>query len=446
MQKHHILPFFLSLFALQTAFAQQELLLHQQSDLWHANAVNPAFFPSEKRFVIGGPSFGLDAAHSGNVTYNDLLREQGDRTVLDVGNAISKLEPNNDVYFDQRFEIASAGVRLGSMFLQAGYAVRVNTAINYPKALAELFWYGNGPFVGQTLEIGPAVNTANWNELYLGLGKRFGENLTIGARAKFLSGIGALQSDENRRKISALTSNDIYQLSLSTDYAFHSSSIVSSIDTAGLGFDLSLNEIKNDFAANRGWAFDVGLQLKAGERLTLSASVLDLGGSIAWKKNANYYRSQGTYAYNGIGIPGTDILNGTTDSLDFDAALDSLNDVLNFQKTDSEFTTELPTRVYVGGSFKLTERWVLGAVLHHFNSTRRTATSVGVSAHWSPLKWLTVGGMYSINDRSAANLGLSIVAKPGPLQLFVLSDNALNAVTPYGSAAVNFRFGGAIVF
>ncbi|MBK9338201.1 MAG: hypothetical protein IPM98_17290 [Lewinellaceae bacterium] len=446
MKLHHILPVFLFLFHLQTAHAQQELLLHQQNGLWHASALNPAFFPSGKRVALGGPSYGLDAAHSGDVTYNDLLRKQGDRTFLDVGNAIGKLEPNNDVFYDQRFETVSLGLRLGAWYLQAGHAVRVNTAINYPKALAELFWYGNGPYVGQTLEIGFAVNTASWNELHLGIGRRFGDKLTLGARAKFLSGIGAMQTDDSRRQIRALTDSDIYQLSLATDYAFHSSSIVSGIDTAGLTYDLALNEIKNKFADNTGVAFDFGLQLQVSERLSVSASVLDLGGSISWKKNARYFHSQGTFEYNGIGIPGTDILNGTTDSLDFGAALDSLNDVLQFQQTDSEFTTTLPTRIYVGGSWKLTERWVLGAVLHHFNSPRRTATSVGVNAHWSPLKWLTVGGMYSVNDRSAANIGLSIVARPGPLQLFILSDNVLNAVTPYGSAAVNFRFGGALVF
>ncbi|MEQ1746038.1 MAG: DUF5723 family protein [Saprospiraceae bacterium] len=445
MKPHHILPLFLAFFFVQTARAQQELLLHQQNDLWHASALNPAFFPAEKRFVIGGPSFGLDAAHSGDITYDDLLREQGGRTVLDVGNAINKLQTNNEVYFDQRFETASVGVRMGSIFVQAGHAVRVNTSVNYPKALAELFWYGNGPYVGQTLEIGLAASTASWNELFLGIGKRFGDRLSIGARAKFLSGIGVLQTDDNRRQVRVTTSND-YQLSLSTDYAFYSSSIVSSVDTAGFGFDLSLNQIKNDFAANRGWAFDLGLQLRASERLTISASVLDLGASIAWKKNAAYFHSKGAFEYSGIGIPGTDILNGTTDSLDFDAALDSLNDVLNFQKTATEFTTTLPVRVYVGGSFKLTERWTLGAVLHHHNSERRKTTSVGASVHWSPLKWLTVGGMYSVNDQSATNIGLSIVAKPGPVQLFILSDNALNAVTPYGSAAVNFRFGGGLVF
>ena len=85
-------------------------------------------------------------------------------------------------------------------------------------------------------------------------------------------------------------------------------------------------------------------------------------------------------------------------------------------------------------------------MLFHQNSARRKLTSVGVNAQWSILKWLTVGGMYSVNNQSATNIGLSVVATPGPVQLFILSDNALNALTPYGSAAVNFRFGGAILF
>lgn len=445
MKAHYILPLF-ALFFLQQAQAQQELMLHQQPGLWQANTLNPAFFPAEKRFFLGGPSYGLDAAHSGKVSYNDLLRRDGDRTILDIGSAIGKLEPSNDVRYDQRTETVLLGLRLGSWYLQGGHAVRTHTTVNYPRTLAELFWYGNAPYVGQTLEVGFAANTVRWNELHLGLGKRFGDRLTIGARAKFLSGINALRTDEARRQIRVRTDSDIYQLSLNTDYAFHSSSIVSGIDTAGLTYDLALNKIKNNFADNSGMAFDIGLQLQVSERLALSASVLDLGGSIAWKKNTAYFHSQGTFEYNGIGIPGTDILNGTTDSLDFGAALDSLNDVLNFQKTDAEFTSKLPTRLYLGGTYQLTKRWTLGAVLHHQRDERRQATSVGVSGHWSPLKWLTVGAMYSINDRSATNLGLSIVAKPGPLQLFLLSDNALNALTPYRSAAVNFRFGGALVF
>ena len=432
---------------IRSAQAQQELMLHQQTQLWHATATNPAFFPTDKKIVLGLPSYGLDAAHSGNITYNDLVRTEGDRTIIDLGKAIDKLEPDNEVYYDKRFETVSLGLRLGRhWYVQAGHALRLNATVNYPKALAELFWNGNAPYIGQTLNVGFTTTTFDWHELSLGLGRRFGEALTLGVRAKFLSGISSLKTDDNHRLISVYTDPDIYQLTLNSDYAFYSSKTISAIDTAGLGYDLQRNATENGFADNSGWAFDLGAQLHLGKRLTVDVSVLDLGGSIAWKKNTNYFQSKGTFTYNGIEIPGTDIINGTVDSLDFDAALDSLNDVLQFQKSASEFSSDVPTRIFVGATFKLTERWSVGGVLHHQKSERRGATSVGVNAQWAPFRWLSVGAMYSVNDQSAANLGLSIVLKPGPIQLYVLSDNALNAVTPYGSPAVNFRFGGALVF
>lgn len=427
--------------------AQQELQLHQQNGLFHSISTNPAFFPKDKKIAIGLPSFGLDAAHSGDITYNDILSKQGDRTILNLGNAIAKLEPENEVHYDQRFETVSLGLRLPrNWFVQAGHAVRLTATVNYPRSLAELFWNGNAPYIGQYQQVGFSTTTFDWNELSLGIGKQLGKHLTLAARAKYLSGISSLKTDDDHKQLSVFTSPDIYQITVITDYAFHSSRTISAIDTAGLGFDLVRNQFKSGFSDNTGWAFDLGARLELGERLTLSASVLDLGGSINWKENTNYFQSSGIFNYEGIEIPGTDIINGTTDSLDFAAALDSLNDVLQFYKSATTFTSDLPTRFYLGGSFKLTERWTLGAVVHHQKSERRSATSVGVNAQWEPFRWLSVGAMYSVNDQSAANLGLSLVLKPGPVQVYILSDNALNAVTPYGSSAVNFRVGGAVVF
>lgn len=447
---YRFFPYFLVLANLVSAAnvrAQQELMLHQQSQLWHASSTNPAFFPLDKKIAVGAPSYGLDAAHSGKITYNDLLRRDGDRTVLDLGKALDKLEPENELFYDQRFELLSLGIRLpANTYLQAGFATRLNATVNYPKSLAELFWNGNAPYIGQTLEVGLSTTSFEWHELSFGLAHQFGKKLTFGGRAKYLSGISSLKTEDEHRQVSVYTDPDIYQLTLQSDYAFYSSKTISAIDTAGLGFDLVSNQLKNGFSANTGWAFDLGVQWRLGERLTLDASVLDLGGTISWKENTNYFQSKGTFIYNGIEIPGTDIINGTTDSLDFTAALDSLNDVFQFQKTPSEFTTNLPTRLYLGATFRLTERWSVGGVVHHQYSERRSANSFGVNAQWAPLRWLSIGAMYSVNDKSAANLGFSLILRPGPVQLYVLSDNALNAVTPYGSSAVNFRFGGALVF
>ncbi len=451
--KERSFPYFLrytlllqALLAALSGTAQQELMLYLSPETWHANAANPAFFPKDKRLFLGGPTVGIDAAHSGDIAYNDLLRREGGRTILDLGGGINKLQPENTLRLDQRNERALLGLRLRRWYLTAGWSQRTANTTTYTRSLAELLWYGNGPYVGQTLDVGPTLSFVRWDELSAGLARNFGNRLRIGARIKYLSGNAMLVTDETRQKIQVFTEPDIYQLSIRTDYAFYSSSLISAIDTSGFGYDLSFNALKNRFGQNSGMGFDVGVQLRLSERFTLSASALDLGSRIAWKQNTAYFHSQGAFTYDGVFIPGTDILNGTVDSLDFGSALDSLNDVLNFQSTEAQQTTALPTRYYAAAQWQLLERWVLGAVLHHQRDDRRQTTAVGFSGHWSPLPWLTVGAMYSINNRSATNLGLSAAVHIGPLQAFALSDNALNAVTPYRSAAVNFRVGGALVF
>jgi hypothetical protein len=437
--------FFLLLFV-NSLFAQRELMLYQSADLWSANAVNPAFFPKDKKIVLGLPGFGVDAAHSGDVGYNDLFRREGERRLIDLGQLIDRLEPENKVHYEHRFETVSLGVRLpAGLFLQAGHTVRLQTAATYPKTLAQLLWNGNGPYVGQTLDIAPNVEVFDFNELSLGLGWGT-ERLHLGGRLKYLSGISALRSDENRLLATAHTDDDIYQLTLQTDYAFHSASIISDIDTAGLGFDLRTEVAKGKlFSRNQGLAFDLGASFQLSERLTLSAGALDLGGRINWASNAHYFHSRGSYTYEGVTFPGTDVINAA-DSISFDAQLDTLNDIFRFQKTPEDFETELPIRLYAGGSFQLSERWTFGAVLFHQNGGRRATTSFGVNAHWRPLDWLSVGGMYSVNDRSAANLGFRVGIQPGPLQLYLVSDNLLNVFTPYSSSVVNFRAGAALVF
>ncbi|MFM8372117.1 MAG: DUF5723 family protein, partial [Bacteroidota bacterium] len=114
------------------AFAQQELLLHSSPEIWHSNATNPAFFPEEKKFVLGLPGQALDASHSGNITYGDVFVKNGDKTVVDFGGIIDKLDPSNKVQFDQRVETVSLGVRLPfKLALQAGHAMRFSGAAVY---------------------------------------------------------------------------------------------------------------------------------------------------------------------------------------------------------------------------------------------------------------------------------------------------------------------------
>jgi len=208
-------------------------MLQSSPELWHSNATNPAFFPKDKRIAIGLPGYSIDAAHSGNLTYNDVFVKRNGIRYIDFSNAIDQLGPENTLHFDQRIETVSIGLKLSKKWIiQGGHANRLTGAITYPKDLAALLWNGNGPYIGKTLSIGPKVNLFDWNEWSVGLMRTFGR-LTIGGKVKFLTGISSLETDNNHHTAEVYTNPDIYQLSLNTDYAFHTSSIISAFDTSG---------------------------------------------------------------------------------------------------------------------------------------------------------------------------------------------------------------------
>lgn len=428
-------------------FGQQELMLHQSpAHIWHRNTINPAIFPSEKRFAIGLPGLALDQQHSGDLSIQDFIREDGDQKYIDLGQVIGKLDPENTFDLDQRIETVLLGARFGKWAVHLGHAIRYSGSVTYPKSLAELLWYGNGPYIGQTLNIAPAFNIFGWNELGVGVSREIGK-VRIGARAKYLAGIGAIESDADHHKATIYTNPDIYQLQLETDYAFRSAAFVNAIDTAGFGYDFQTEDLGNGkiFSKNSGLAFDLGFTAGIGERLTISGSLLDLGGKIKWTENASRFHSNGAWEYAGVEILGADLISGA-DSIRIDNQLDSLNDIFQFQKTAEGFSSAIPTRMYLGASFKVTERWTVGGVFFQQRGTARDLMSFGANAQFTPFKWLTAGAMYSINDRSAANIGLNLGLRLGPAHVYFTSDNVLNAFRGDASPALNLRAGAGVVF
>lgn len=436
-----------SLFFMAKLSAQQALMLHSLTDLWHANTLNPAFSPEGKRIFVGLPAFTVDAEHSGEVTYNDVFRKDGDRTIIDLSSAIGKLDAENNLNYHQRTETVSFGIRSKNDLwgFQIGHAIQQSGYFDYSKSLAEVLWNGNAPYVGDTLQIGPQTNIFDWHEWSAGISRRFGK-VNVGARAKYLTGASLLQTSDEHHTMTVYTDPDIYQLTLTTDYEFYTSSLISAIDTSGLGFNIVAGSFgSNPSTKNGGFALDLGVDVKISNRLSVNASVLNLGGKITWTKDAHTFTSRAEYIYEGATIPGLDIINGT-DNLDFDAKLDTLNDVFKFEKQSSTLESKLPFIATAGGTYKLSEQWALGLSAFYQEFDSRTNTAFGASARWTPLHWLSVGAMFGANNRSASNLGFNVVFKPGPLQIYLLSDNVLNSVAAYDSPAVNFRVGASLVF
>jgi Family of unknown function (DUF5723) len=430
------------LFVASVAHAQQELMLSQMPDAWQQSSLNPAYFPKEKRIVIGLPSVAIDAWHSGTLSYNDLFRDDNGTRVFDFGQIIEKLDPVNEVSYRQRIETASVGFRLpgpGKSAITLGHAIRLNSNITYTKELAQLFWEGNAQFIGQTIQVAPSTRTHDWHELSVGFSRSFGK-LRVGAKVKYLAGISAFITDPQANKMSIYTNPDIYQLEMSTDYGFHSAGIISAIDTSGLGFDVVTGEFQNGFSgANSGLAFDLGFTYDITDKLTVHASAIDLGASMRWEA-ANYFHSKADYAYNGVTIPGSDIINGEGD-LNFSDKLDTLNDIFQFSKITTNFSTAVPSRFFVGANYAITKRLQVATSLFHEQGNAENKTSFGVSAHFMPIKLIGIGLMYAVNDQSVTNIGAQLSLNPGPISFFVASDNLGGVFSPLKSPRVNVRTG-----
>ena len=133
-----------------TLSAQNDLSSLMLVNTWQNMNVNPALQPTGLTINLPGIYNNLWVT---NITFNDLLVEEGGRQVLDVSNAISQMEAQNILREDLDIETIGIGFQFGALGLNIGHRLRFNALIDYPKTLAQLIWEGNAQFIGQTIDL-----------------------------------------------------------------------------------------------------------------------------------------------------------------------------------------------------------------------------------------------------------------------------------------------------
>jgi Family of unknown function (DUF5723) len=430
----------------QSLHAQQELLLSTQTDNIHATLVNPANWPAGKKWYIGLPSLALDAVHSGKVSYGDVFKTNGNQRTINLDDVITKLDARNDLQFIQRTETFSIGVKLGkNLRLLAHHAIRTQADITYPKEALQLLWQGNAQFIGKTVVIDPKINVFGFNELGFG-GSYQVAGLTIGARFKYLSGLGVVLSE--RFSTSVYTDPDIYQLNLNSDISVISMGLITGIDTTANGFDVNLVKFDRNqlFTKNTGSSLDLGLSYRVNDRLTLSASAIDVAGQIRWRNELKRYTSRGQYTYNGVFFDGNTFI-GQDGQINVDTQLDSVKQIFQFTEGNASYEQKIPTRIYADASYQATEKIQLGLAFSTVKSEQSgTRYGAGASVTWQPIKWVKLGTMVSTNEHATMQVGSLVDLRFGPARIYVAADNVLSAVLPRSQPSVAARYGFGLVF
>jgi len=423
----------------QLAIAQQDLTLFNFNDIPQSSYSNPANQFNGK-FYIGLPGISslYFSASNSSFAYSDFIKKDGDSLRLDFNSMISELQEKNFLSFNTRVDLLSFGFKVGKRTqVMFNVTENANFRFNYTKDFATFIHKGNLGFADNTANFeGSGFSAGYYREYGLGISHQFGDKLRVGARFKYLYGIANV--DSKKTDIRLTTDPNTYALAAKADIRINTSGSLDTLVKQN-GF-ISGND-------NAGLGIDLGMNYELNKRLSINASVIDLG-YINWTTNVtNYIIDDGQYSFNGIEIDAFSPQDDTSGTSAFNRLADSLEEAFNVRETNESYTTPLVGRIHIGANYKMNEKLVLGALLQSEFCKGSVRPSLTASANYKISKLVGLAASYSMINRSFNNLGIGININPGPVQVYVVSDNILGGFRPQHTrhaqvrAGINFIFG-----
>ena len=430
-----------------------------------SSRVNPAYQPNCK-FYIGVPVLGpvVMEVSSNPLAYKDIIYPHPSEDSLitflhPLGNKeafMNKLKPLNYISTDIRATLLSFGFRTTAGFFTFDMTTRTEEALYFPADLARLLMYGAGEGETYTLD-GTRADITAFDEIAVGWSHSIASKWQVGARAKMLFGIGDITTQ--RSNLSLSTSEELW--SLKSDLMVSASLPFAEVtyDEDGKIEDIEIEEFSQlnlgqisryGFnTRNTGFAVDLGVNYRPTNQLLISASVVDLG-YIKWKDGVHDATHSTEYEYSGVELNPFDFSDDYTmgDYLDsvFSDMGDSLDSFLQFTQGRA-YSKRLNSKLYIGASYSVTPNINFGLLSRTDFLRHHIAQQITASANFSAGRFFNFTLSYTYKDSYLKNIGAGLSFLAGPLNIYVISDNALNAVFwPQETHSVNFWFGMNFMF
>ncbi|WP_462280873.1 DUF5723 family protein [Salinivirga cyanobacteriivorans] len=474
MLKKNIYQIFIVIAAVllsSNAWAQESISMYNMRTLPQTSRLNPAF-QTDYNGHMGGlispfsgqllPDLDINF-HSSSFAYNDFIYG-GDGIYSDsliwafnshddALKFVDKLDKVNHLTFGINNNILNFGFRTKKLYWSFNATTRTNVDLSFPGGLVELMVKGNAhPDISPNMDLsGFGVDFMSYLEVGLGASMEIMPELKVGIKAKALAGVAnvetvktdlyldsyndslILQSDiQMRASQPAFILEDLY-------YDFQGDSLVS--ETTELETNEIINNLGYDFS-NPGFAIDLGAEYEIMPELKAFASVTDIG-FIQWNTNVAEVSGGGKFFFEGIdGVNYIDDNDTTTTEPDIGETYeDSLLRVLDIKKTGvSSYKTWLPTRVYVGGTYNITDAIGFGGLYRGVIHDGELNSAVSISAN-ANTNHISATITYTVMEDNFDNIGIGFAGRFGPLQMYIMSDHVLEEVFPQTARDINIRMG-----
>ena len=422
-------------------FAQRDFSLYTLGRTPQSLSTNPSFRPAYNNYIslpiISG--IGLDVINTG-FSLSDLLvpKGNGDSLIFNTDDAFfDQMNGGNRLSVNTNLNVFGLGFKLGKSFVFFDVKNKLNAEFTYSSDFIKFLLQGNGgSLLGKTADFTSiGLNAMNYVEYGLGFNRDFSDKLRIGAKFKLLSGVANISTQENNLTMTTDASN--FGLSISGGAKIATSNIAALGDSSG--FDpVKFSQNAYNFN-NLGLAFDLGASYEINEKLSVNASVIDLG-FVKWNEGIkNYNLSQFKLEFKGL-----DAETFFKDSSKvYNSFEDSLKNIFKTSNDVSAYTTSLSTRFYFGANYKLFSFLNFGALFYNEINHGNYRPGFVVSTTLSSKRLFSTTVNYSYFS-GASNFGFGLNFKG----FYIATDNllALPMFNPYGSRIASVTIGANIVF
>ena len=399
----------------------------------------------DAKISIGLPvlsSFSFYIYNSG-FTYHDMFSKVGDTALaVHMGSFIDKLKDKNYIGFGASYSLFSACVSLKQFTVGLSVNDRMDVQFNYPKDMFKLLWYGNGAYLGKTLEIGNfGINASYYREYALHAAVNYNK-WTFGISPKLLYGKANINTKETSVKL--YTDPAFYDLTATANINIQTSGIPDSNDNKN-GFLNSGEKVRSYFfnTQNKGYGVDLGVKYNFTKNLSLAAGINDLG-YINWNSTIHNYTAHGnTFTFDGLHAD--NYFQGDSNIVSATKIVDTIKKLIKYDKNSEVYSTTLPYEVYGMVNYRLKHHWFgLNVTAKKFSDDWLYAGTLSYQLKFG--RHFTGALTYTAKSNAAFNIGGALILQFFHMQWYLATDNWYAAVKPLDSKNMNVNMGMNIVF
>lgn len=404
--------------------AQTNSLYYGFDALPQSTYYNPAV-QNKNRFYIGVPGASGINVHYQNTAFGLVdIFEKGTDINANLDRVIDEMDDKDFLRLYNKVDVLDAGFRTKIGNFSFGAYAETNIYMDYPVDALKVIRFNGTNYFGEDLSFENVnIEASGHLAAHIGFQRTFlDDKLSVGVRYKRLFG---LAHGFTKNLDVGIDRIDNFNLNIQTNALIRTSGFVD-VDDSGISTD------------NVGNAIDFGASYQLTDKLTLGASVIDLG-SITWKSDLVNYTASGNYNYSGLNV---DLNSDDPFDDSFDRIIDEIEEELNFGEdtVTNSYKTELPTKILLSGSYKLSEKSTIIGVYNLQTVRRNTIHNFSANYYYEMSRNFQVMSSLNINGVQP-KLGAGFAVRLSYAQLYMMTDNLIQTIDFGNLKSLNFAFG-----